>query len=55
MEWHPRQDDIVADVTAEMGLPLHVADQIHAQLLESMKLSEPFDKHSPWDIINDTY
>ncbi len=32
--WHPRQDDPVAQVAAAMGLPVHVADQLYAHLLE---------------------
>ena len=46
--WHPRQDDAVAQVAEAMGLPLHIADQLYAQLLESMKIVEPLENDSPW-------
>ncbi len=51
--WHPRQEDAIAQVAAAMGLPVHIADQLYARMLESMKLSEPLDKDSPWQEIND--
>jgi hypothetical protein len=52
--WHPRQDDPVAQVAATMGLPLHVADQLYAHLLESMNLTDPPDQDSPWCAMNDS-
>ena len=51
--WHPRQEDAVAQVAESMELPLHIADQLYAQMLESMKISEPLDKDSPWRTLND--
>ncbi len=51
--WHPRQEDSVAQVAEAMELPLHIADQLYAQLLESMKISEPMDEDSPWREFND--
>ncbi|MEO8395822.1 MAG: hypothetical protein ABI700_22695 [Chloroflexota bacterium] len=51
--WHPRQEDAVAQVAEAMELPLHIADQLYARMPESMKISEPFDKDSPWQEIND--
>lgn len=51
--WHPRQEDAVAHVAEVMELPLHIADQLYAQMLESMKISEPLDKDSPWRTLND--
>ncbi|MEO8391736.1 MAG: hypothetical protein ABI700_01970 [Chloroflexota bacterium] len=51
--WHPRQEDSLAQVAEAMELPLHVADQLYAQMLDSMKLSEPLDEYSPWRAFND--
>ena len=52
--WHPRQDDPVAQVAATLGLPIHVADQLYAHLLNSLSLSDPLDEDSPWRAINDS-
>ena len=52
--WHPRQDDPVAQVAAVMGLPVHVADQLYAQLLDSLHLSDPLDENNPWQSLDDT-
>ncbi len=52
--WHPRQEDLVARVAGAMNLPLHVADQVYAQMLETMEISEPLDEDSPWQTLNDT-
>jgi hypothetical protein len=52
--WHPRQDDPVAQVAAAMGLPLHIADQLYAHLLDSLNLSDPLDEDSPWQTMNDS-
>ena len=51
--WHPRQEDSVAQVAEAMGLPMHIADQLYAQMLETMKISEPLDENSPWQTLND--
>ena len=51
--WHPREDGPAAQVAAVMGLPLHVADQLYAHLLDSMNLSEPLDEDSPWRTMDD--
>lgn len=51
--WHPRQEDAIAKVAEVMELPLHVADQLYAQMLESMEIAEPFDEDSPWRALND--
>lgn len=52
--WHPRQEDVVARVAEAMKLPLHVADQLYAQMLESLEISEPLDKDNPWCMLNDS-
>ena len=52
--WHPRQEDSVAQVAEAMDIPLHIADQLYAQMLETMKLSEPLDENSPWRTLNDS-
>jgi hypothetical protein len=36
-----------------MQLPVHVADQLYAQLLDSIRVSEPMDENSPWHIRDD--
>jgi hypothetical protein len=51
--WHPRQEDAVAQVAEAMELPLHIADQLYAQMLESMNISEPLVEDSPWRTRND--
>ena len=51
--WHPHQEDAVAQVAEAMELPLHIADQLYTRMLESLKISEPEDKDSPWQEIND--
>ncbi len=51
--WHPRQEDSVAQIAEAMGLPAHIADQLYAQMLETMKISEPLDENSPWQTLND--
>ena len=51
--WHPRQEDAVAQVAESMGLPLHIADQLYAQMLESMKIYEPLNNDSSWRTLND--
>lgn len=51
--WHPRQEDAVAKVAETMELPLHLVDQLYAQLLEAMEISEPLDEDSPWRTLND--
>ena len=51
--WHPRQEDAVIQVADAMGLPVHIADQLYAQLLGAMNISDPLDKDSPWQVFND--
>lgn len=46
--WHPREVDVVAHAATAMGLPMHVADQVFAELLDGMKLTEPADDNNPW-------
>lgn len=41
--WHPRQEDTIAQVAEALGLPLHTADQLYIRMLESMKISEPWE------------
>lgn len=52
--WHPRQGDSVAQVAEIMNIPLHIADQLYAQMLEAMEMSEPLDKDNPWCMLNGT-
>lgn len=51
--WHPRQEDSVAQVAEAMNIPLHIADQLYAQMLETMKISEPLGDDNPWRTLND--
>jgi hypothetical protein len=37
-----------------MNIPLHVADQLYAQMLDMLKISEPLDENSPWGTLNDS-
>ena len=53
-QWHPLQDDPVAHIAEAMCLPLHIADQLYAHMLESMGKSEPLDEDSPWRTLNNT-
>jgi len=52
-QWHPREDDVIAQVAEEMRLPIHVVDQLYAQLLDSMRVSEPINENSPWHVMDD--
>jgi hypothetical protein len=51
--WHPRQADSVAHVAETTNIALHIADQLYAQMLDTLKISEPLDNNSPWDTLND--
>ena len=51
--WHPHLEDSVARTAETMNIPLHIADQLYAQMLEFMEISEPLDKDSPWHTLND--
>ena|GEM_PF-4381198 len=51
--WHPRQEDSVAQVAETMNIPLYIADQLYAQMLDMLKISEPLDNDSPWQTLND--
>jgi hypothetical protein len=51
--WHPHETDMVTSFAREMGLQSHIADQLHATLLDTLHLADRFDEDSPWRFLDD--
>jgi hypothetical protein len=50
--WYPHKTDLVTRYAMETGLPTHFADQLHAYILDSLRLTEKFDENSPWRFLD---
>lgn len=51
--WYPYQTDLVTRYVQETGLSPHFADQFHAYMLDTLRLTEKFDEDSPWRFLDE--
>jgi hypothetical protein len=50
--WHPQGMEMITEIAKETQLPLHLADQMYAHLLDALRFSDRFGENSPWHYLD---
>jgi hypothetical protein len=46
--------EMITEIAKETQLPLHIADQMYAHLLDALWFCDRFDENSPWHYLDKT-